>query len=59
MFLYNAEKQAYIGDASAGTYAELVKAAEGCPAKCIHPGLPRNGDTTATPALIARAAKFR
>lgn len=59
MFLYNAEKQAYIGDASAGTYAELVKAAEGCPAKCIHPGLPRNGDTTATPALIAKAAKFR
>ncbi|MBL8233379.1 MAG: ferredoxin [Bryobacterales bacterium] len=59
MFLYNAEKQAYIGDVSAGTYAELVKAAEGCPAKCIHPGLPRNGDTTATPALIAKAAKFR
>jgi ferredoxin len=59
MFLYNAEKQAYLGDVTAGTYAELVKAAEGCPAKCIHPGLPRNGDPTATPALIARAAKFR
>lgn len=41
VFLYNADKQAYIADASAGTYAELVKAAAGCPAKCIHPGTPR------------------
>ncbi|MCS7023310.1 MAG: ferredoxin [Bryobacteraceae bacterium] len=59
MFQYNADKQAYLADPAAGTYAELVKAAEGCPAKCIHPGLPRPGDQTATPDLIAKAAKFR
>ncbi len=41
LFQYNADKQAYIADPSAGTYAELVKAAAGCPAKCIHPGTPR------------------
>jgi ferredoxin len=58
MFLYNGEKQAYIADPALGTFAELVKAAEGCPGRCIHPGSPRSGDRTATPQLIARAAKF-
>lgn len=59
MFQYNAEKQAYLADASAGTYAELVKAAEGCPAHCIHVGMPRPGDATATTAVLAKAAKLR
>ncbi len=59
VFAYDANKQAYIADASAGTYAELVKAAEGCPAKCIHPGTPRAGDATATPQVVAKGAKFR
>jgi ferredoxin len=59
VFQYDANKQAYIGNARAGTFAELVKAAEGCPAKCIHPGTPRADDATATPQVRARAAKFR
>jgi hypothetical protein len=50
LFRYNAEKQAYIADALAGSFAELVR--------CIHPGRPRSGDASATPALLARAAKF-
>jgi ferredoxin len=58
LFEYNAEKQAFIADPSAGTLAELVKAAELCPARCIHPGKPRSGDETATPELIERAAAF-
>jgi ferredoxin len=58
MFLYNGEKQAYIADPALGTFAELVKAAEGCPGRCIHPGSPKTGDRTATPQLVARAAKF-
>ena len=37
---------------------ELVKAAEKCPARCIHPGKPREGDPTVTDALRVRAAKF-
>ena len=48
----------YLDLGANGTFAELVKAAEGCPAKCIHPGTPRPGDRTATPQLIARAAKY-
>jgi ferredoxin len=58
MFQYNANRQAVIADASAGTFEELVKAAEKCPARCIHPGAPREDDSTATDDLIARAAKF-
>lgn len=58
MFQYDGNKQAILADASAGTYAQLVKAAEACPARCIIPGAPRDGDNTATPALIKRARKF-
>lgn len=59
MFQYNANQQVFLADASLGTYAEIVKAAEGCPSRCIHPGAPRPGDATATPKIIARAEKFR
>jgi ferredoxin len=58
MFRYNDNKQAYIADASAGTFKELVKAAEKCPARCIHPGSPRPDDSTVNDRLLARAAKF-
>jgi len=58
MFVYNANKQAELADANAGTFAELVRAAEACPGKCIHPGKPRSGDETATPEMVERAAKF-
>jgi ferredoxin len=58
MFQYDSNKQALLADPTAGTFAELVKAAEACPARCIHPGAPRDGDSTATPALVKRARKF-
>ncbi|MFW5925634.1 MAG: ferredoxin, partial [Myxococcota bacterium] len=59
LFKYDDNKQAYIADPGAGTYAELVQAAEKCPALCIHPGAPREGDSTATPDVVARAEPFR
>jgi ferredoxin len=58
VFLYNEEKQAYLGDLAKVTYAELVAAAELCPARCIHPGLPQNPDEAGLDALIERAAPF-
>ena len=58
LFAYDDNKQAFIADASAGSFADLVKAAKLCPAKCIHPGKPRSGDASATPALIAQAAEL-
>jgi ferredoxin len=58
VFLYNEEKQAYLGDLSLVSYAELVEAAELCPAKCIHPGLPQNPEEPGLEGLIERAAPF-
>lgn len=58
MFKYNHDKQAYLADLDAGTYVQLVKAAEACPARCIHPGEPRPGDSTATAEVVARAKPF-
>ena len=59
MFRYNADKQATIADASKGTFLQLVKAAEKCPAKCIHPGDPVNPSEPNLDALKKRAAVFR
>ncbi|MBL7959102.1 ferredoxin [bacterium] len=58
LFKYNGSKQAYIADAKSGTYAQMVKAAEKCPAKCIHPGMPLNASEEGLDDLIKRAAAF-
>jgi len=41
-----------------GTFAQLVQAAEKCPAKCIHPGTPLDPDEPNLPDLIERAKPF-
>ncbi|MCK6620826.1 MAG: ferredoxin [Calditrichaceae bacterium] len=58
MFAYNENKQAYIKDAGAGTFKQLVQAAEKCPVQIIHPGKPKNSSEPGLEALIKRAAKF-
>jgi ferredoxin len=58
MFAYNENKQAYIRDPRAGPYADLVAAAEICPAKCIHPGKPLDPNEPGLEELIARAEPF-
>ena len=58
LFVYNANKQAVIGDPRAGTYAQLVQAAEKCPARCIHPGLPLDPNEPELETLIKRARPF-
>ena len=58
MFAYDENKQAFIADADAGTYRELIEAAENCQVCIIHPGQPRNPDEPGLEALIARAAPF-
>ena len=58
LFLYNGDKQAYLGDLSTSTFQQLVIAAEKCPAKCIHPGKPLNPDEAGLDALMERAAPF-
>jgi ferredoxin len=58
MFAYNDDKQAYLVDPKAGTFEDLVRAAEICPAKCIHPGKPLNPNEPGLDELMARAAPF-
>jgi hypothetical protein len=55
MFKYNANKQAYIADIKAGTYAQLVEAAESCQLGIIHPGKPTNPNES----RLARIAQTR
>lgn len=58
MFAYNSEKQAYIADATAGTYRELVTAAEKCPVRIIHPGKPLDANEPGLDELRKRAEPF-
>ena len=59
MFAYDDNKQAYIKDPDAGTFRELVEAAESCQVAIIHPGKPRNPQEPGLEELIERAAAFQ
>jgi hypothetical protein len=58
MFVYNENKQAFIKDRAAGTYRELVEAAEACQVAIIHPGLPRDPNEPGAEELVKRAEAF-
>jgi ferredoxin len=58
MFAYNENKQAYLKDVKAGTYAQLVEAAESCQVSIIHPGKPWNPDEPGLAELLERAKPF-
>jgi ferredoxin len=59
MFAYDQNKQAYIADLKAGSYRQLVEAAESCQVSVIHPGKPWNPDEPGLDELIERARPFR
>jgi pyruvate-ferredoxin/flavodoxin oxidoreductase len=58
LFAYDANKQAYVKDPRGGTFQQLVKAAELCPVKIIHPGTPLNPKEKDLDKWVARAAAF-
>lgn len=58
MFAYDENKQAYIKDIDAGTYRQMVEAAEECQVAIIRPGKPRNPDEPGLEELIERAEAF-
>jgi ferredoxin len=58
MFAYNENKQAYIADLKAGTYKQLVEAAESCQVSIIHPGKPWDPTEPGLEELIERAKPF-
>lgn len=58
MFAYDANKQARIVDPLAGTYRQLVEAAESCQVAIIHPGKPKNPSEPGLDELLKRAEAF-
>ena len=58
IFNYDDNTRAYITDATAGPYRELVLAAEICPVHIIHPGKPNNPDEPNLEEWLKRAAPF-
>jgi ferredoxin len=58
MFAYNDNKQAYIKDITAGSYRQLVEAAESCQVAIIHPGKPRDPNEAGLEELLERAKPF-
>ncbi|MBV5300072.1 MAG: ferredoxin [Rhodoferax sp.] len=58
MFAYDGNRQAYIADVNAGSYAQLVEAAENCQVSIIHPGKPRNPNEAGLEDLLKRAELF-
>ncbi|MFK5984915.1 MAG: ferredoxin [Pseudomonadota bacterium] len=58
MFVYNDTNQAIIADLGAGTYKQMVEAAEICPSKCIHPGKPWDKSEDNLDDLTERAVAF-
>ncbi len=59
MFGYNKQKQAYIKDPKAGTFRQLVLAAQKCPVSIIHPGTPVNPDEPDLDKWVEQAARFQ
>jgi pyruvate-ferredoxin/flavodoxin oxidoreductase len=58
IFEYDDKKHAFIKDPLAGPYKDIVKAAERCTARVIHPGLPKDRSEKGIEKLIARAEKY-
>ncbi len=59
MFGYDERKQAFIKDLAAGSYRQLVEAAESCQVAIIHPGAPRDPKEPGLEELLVRAEPFR
>ena len=59
IFGYDGEKQAYIKDASAGPFRDMVLAAEKCPVRIIHPGKPLDDSEKDLDEWVERAKPFQ
>ncbi|HIE02946.1 MAG TPA: pyruvate ferredoxin oxidoreductase, partial [Thiotrichaceae bacterium] len=59
IFAYNDQNLAVVVDPKAGSFKDIVKAAEKCTASAIHPGSPWNTKEPGVDKLIKRAEKFQ
>jgi pyruvate-ferredoxin/flavodoxin oxidoreductase len=59
IFEYDENKKAFVKDPKAGPFKDIVRAAEKCTGRCIHPGTPANPSEKGLDKLIKRAEKFQ
>ncbi len=58
IFAYNEKKQAYVKDPRGGPYKDIVRAAEKCPVRIIHPGTPLDPNEKDLAKWVERGKKF-
>jgi hypothetical protein len=58
IFAYNDDMQAFVKDAAAGPFKDIVEAAENCQVAIIHPGKPKDLSEPGLDDLVKRAALF-
>lgn len=58
IFAYDDRKKAFVKDPDGGPFKDIVKAAERCTARVIHPGSPRDASEKGLDKLVARAEKY-
>jgi len=59
IFAYDENKQAYIKDPRGGPFSDIVKAAERCTAKVIHPGTPLDPNEPDLAKWVKRAEPYQ
>ena len=59
IFAYDDTKRAYVKDPRGGPFKDIVRAAEKCTGRCIHPGTPSDPNEKDAAKLIKRAEKFQ
>ncbi len=59
IFAYNDEEKAVVRDPRGGPFRDIVRAAEKCTGRIIHPGTPANPNEPGLDQLIQRAAKYQ
>jgi pyruvate-ferredoxin/flavodoxin oxidoreductase len=59
IFEYDGNKKAFIKDPRGGPFKDIVRAAEKCTGRCIHPGTPADPNEKGLDKLIKRAEKYQ
>lgn len=59
IFQYNADKQAIVANPGGGPFADIVRAAEKCPVRIIHPGAPQNPKEEGLEEWVKRAEPYQ
>ncbi|MBT5876367.1 MAG: 4Fe-4S binding protein [Candidatus Latescibacteria bacterium] len=59
IFAYDEHKKAFVKDAKGGAFKDIVRAAEKCTGRCIHPGTPLNKSEKGLDKLIKRAEQYQ